>query len=199
MHKMLIYLMLLMTTPVAGGAVLTPDAVVRETTNEVLQRLDSDRARLEQDPGYINTIVQDLVIPHFDFDTMARVALGDHWQELDTTTQACFSSGFRNLLVERYADILLSYDQQSLTYDPAKSVGGIGYMSVRQTISRESARPLPVDYPMRQIDNHGWMVVDLVVDGISLLKSYNKSFNEEIKALGLSEFVYSFPECATAD
>jgi phospholipid transport system substrate-binding protein len=102
--------------------------------------------------------------------------------------------GFRNLLVERYASILLSYNNQSITYDPPTPIGEQGYMNIRQTISRDGEKPLPIDYPMRP-DEKGWKVVDLVIDGVSLLKSYHNTFNGEIKTLGLEEFIRSFPEC----
>ncbi len=195
MYQIHMFLLLLSAAPALMATALAPDDVVRETSNEVLLRLDADRNRLEQDPSYINTIVRELVVPHFDFVTMAQVTISKHWQALDESERTCYTRGFRNLLVERYADVLLSYNQQSLTYDPAKPVGELGYMSVRQTISRESDRPLPVDYPMHQTD-HGWQVIDLVIDGISLLKSYNRAFEGEISELGLDEFIHSFPECS---
>ena len=178
----------------AAGITTTPENTIREATNEVLKWINNEREEFKTDPNYLKLLVEELILPHFDFDTMSRLALDDYWEQISESHQDCFTKGFRNLLVERYADILLSYNNHSITYDPAKSIGEQGYMSVRQTISRDGAKPLPVEYPMRP-DENGWKVVDLIIDEVSLLKSYRQTFNSEINALGLDEFIHSFPDC----
>jgi phospholipid transport system substrate-binding protein len=175
---------------------VTSDAeeIVRETTQEVLARLNAERKEVESNPGHIQILVHELIVPHFDFNKMAQLVLGHHWHEIGEPEQACFTAGLRLLLVERYADILLSYDNQAITYEPARAVGEQGYMLVRQTITREGAKPLPVDYPMRPIEN-GWKVVDIIVDGVSLVRNYRGIIQYEINKLGLADFIHLFPAC----
>ena len=172
----------------------TPEEIVRDATNEVLKWINKDREELKSDPEYLRILIEELILPHFDFTTMSQLVLDDHWGQLSEADQACFAKGFRNLLTERYADILLSYNNHSITYDPVRPVGEEGYMSVRQTISRDGAKPLPVEYPMRP-DENGWKIVDLIIDEVSLLTSYRKTFNTEINTIGLDEFIHSFPDC----
>ena len=173
---------------------LTAEQAVEETTLEVLDRLQQDEARLEAEPDYIKTIVRELIIPHFDFYTMTRLVLQDNWDNMSEVEQDCFLNGFRNKLVERYAHILMSYDNQSITYQVARPIGELDVVTVEQTITRSGTKPLPINYPMRFQDDE-WKVVDLVVDGISLLKSYRGTFQREIDADGLHTFINGFQEC----
>lgn len=191
LFSILLFFLLAQSSP---GETLTPEEIVHDATNEVLKWINMDRKELESDPQYLRILVEELILPHFDFKTMSRLVLDDNWDKLGENDQECFAKGFRNLLVERYADILLSYNNQSITYEPATSIGEEGYMSVKQTITRDGAKPLPIEYPMRP-DEKGWKVVDLIIDGVSLLKSYRKTFRTEISNMGLDEFIHSFPDC----
>ena len=194
MNRLLSGLALVLLNIYVMAAPLSPEDTVRETSNEVLRWINTEREELRSDPEYLRILVEELIIPHFDFITMSRLVLDQHWNQISESHKTCFSKGFRNLLVERYADILLSYNNHSITYDPAVSIGEEGYVSVRQTITRDGAKPLPIEYPMRP-DEKGWKVVDLIIDEVSLLKSYRKSFDEEIGIKGLDEFIHSFPDC----
>ena len=173
---------------------LSPDEVVRETTREVLNRLEMDKDRLNANPDYIKVIVRELIVPHMDFHTMTGLVLGKNWYILSDKVKNCFSKGFRNLLVERYSHILLSYHNQNISYQPAVSIGEKGYYSVTQTLTRPDRKPLTIGYPMRP-DEDGWSVVDLVIDDVSLVRSYRIMFEKEIKEQGLADFIQSFQEC----
>ncbi|HSR63786.1 MAG TPA: ABC transporter substrate-binding protein, partial [Gammaproteobacteria bacterium] len=117
---------------------------MRKTTMEVLERLEMDRDTLATHPEHIQIVVRDLITPHFDFNTMTRLALGDYWKNISESRHSCLISGFRNLLVERYADILLGYNNQMITYEAVGPVGKRDFVKIRQTITRDGARPLPI-------------------------------------------------------
>ena len=170
---------------------VTPEDIVKDTTNEVLTRLEKDRAELESNPDYLQILVQELIVPHFDFDTMARLVLSRYWRNISDQDQIRFISGFRDLLVERYAHILLGYRNHTITYEPVQPMGNRGYVIVKQIIKSEGRPPLPIEYPMRPLED-GWKVIDLVVDGISLVANYRKTFQEEIDEKGLESFIREF-------
>jgi phospholipid transport system substrate-binding protein len=188
-------LLILLALPhLLAAAELTPDEIVVATTQEVLFRLDKDRERLQAEPAYIKQMVRELIVPHFDFGTMAGLVLGRDWRIMNADVRECFTSAFRNLLVERYSDILLSYRDQNIKYAPARPVGRRGYVSVLQTLTKDDRKPLTISYRMRP-EGEIWSVVDLVVDDVSLVRSYRRTFTKQIKELGLAEFIYGLEEC----
>ena len=177
-----------------SGATKSAEETVKETTQEVLSRIEQDHDRLLLYPEYIEVIVTELIVPNFDFSTMSQLSLDKHWNTLNEEEKTCFTDGFRNLLITRYADIFLSYSDQEITYEPAKNIGTQNYVSVRQIISHTGIGPFYVDYPMRP-EQDGWKVVDIIVDGVSLLKSYHATFSSNIRNQGLQEFLKEFNEC----
>ncbi|MFT5350537.1 MAG: phospholipid transport system substrate-binding protein [Gammaproteobacteria bacterium] len=172
----------------------TEEETVRETTDAVLEQLNQNRDRLQKKPESIQQLVRELIVPHFDFEQMSKLVMGNYWQKFDESEQACFVSGFRNLLVESYAYILLSYDEQHISYEFTKDIGNNGYRLVRQTISREGAKPLPIEYAMEQSGDE-WKAVDLIVDGVSLVRAHRSMFQSRIHTQGRAYFIGSFPEC----
>jgi len=179
---------------VANSNALTAEDTVKEATQEVLTRVQTDRDKLELQPEYIDIIVMELIVPHFDFSMMSRLVLGKHCQAINDLERACFTVRFRNLLVGRYANIFLSHTDQQITYEPEKAIDGEGYVSVRQIISYPGIGPFYVDYPMRP-EKDGWKVVDLLVDDISLLKSYRETFKRDIQQQGLQNFLEGLQKC----
>ena len=190
--RTLITILLAFNINVAAAA--SADEIVFETTQEILNQLELNKERLQSEPDYIKTIVRDLIVPHMDFDTMSAITLGNSWKKLTTEEQTCFSVSFKNLLVERYAYILLSYRDQNIHYQSAEPIGEKGYVSIRQTLTRPEVKPLTLEYPMRP-DSDTWKVVDLVVDDVSLLRNYRKMFNKEIKDAGFVEFLKNHQNC----
>jgi len=48
----------------------SPDALVEQTSQRMLVALNQDRAMLQQNPDKIYNLVDDILLPHFDFKTM---------------------------------------------------------------------------------------------------------------------------------
>lgn len=191
-------ILFILLAPVYQANALTSIAeaedTVRESTQEVLDRLHTDRQKLTSNPEYIQVIVRELVVPHFDFTTMSRLVLGKHWHEINESKQICFIHGFKNLLVRNYADIFLGYGDKIIVYQPTEPAGEGGIITVKQTISRPGEKPFSVEYPVHH-GKYGWKVVDLIVEGISLLKSYHGTFESKIDKQGIQVFIRSFQEC----
>ena len=191
-YRLILLCVTLLCTPYSYAQTL--NIIVDDTTEQVLEQLQKNRARLEADPESIQQVVHQLIVPHFDFDKMSALVLGEDWPELDRMQQACFVTGFKDLLVERYAYILLSYDNQTITYGPVEEIGSEGYRLVTQTVSRDGAPPLPIQYAMHQVDEN-WIVADLIIDGVSLVRNYRGMFQSQIHLQGIDYFIDRFPTC----
>lgn len=181
--------LLLAVAPCSQAA--TDEDVVRSTTSAILEQVNQNRDRLQKDPQVIQQLINRMLAPYFDFDRMGQLVLGTCWEDLDADAQICFIQGYRNLLVERYVYILLSYDNNSIRYEPSREIGDLGYRQLRQIISTQGGAPVSVDYAMEE-SGGSWKVVDLVIDSVSLVRNYRGMYQSQINLQGLDYFNSNF-------
>ncbi len=184
-----LFLLLVFGLSLLPPAVWAEDAqqaqtMVQETTQQVTARLKSERAQLEENPDLIYPLVQDLILPHFDFERMSRWVLGRHWRSADATQQQEFIGQFRSLLVRTYAKALLEYTDQSIDMLPLRPGERPDRATVRTEVKQSGGYAVAINYEL-YLGSDGWKVYDISVDGISLVTNYRASFNEEIQKGGM--------------
>jgi phospholipid transport system substrate-binding protein len=161
------------------------EQLVIDTTEKVLARLKADSARLKADSSLIYPLVEDLVLPHFDFERMSIWVLGKNWRSADKAQQQQFTNEFRNLLVRTYAKALLEYTDQRLRYLPFHAENSADKVTVKTEIEQQGGPSIPLHYSMYLNKGGEWKVYDIKVDGISLISNYRSSFATEIRNGGI--------------
>lgn len=171
--------LLLLVSLAAAAQTDTPDALVRNVTNEVLGILakapesQSDRRQAAM------RLIEDKIAPHFDFTRMTALAVGRGWREVDKAQRGALTGAFRTLLVRTYANALGSYAGQKVNFKPSAPSGNEGESTVRSEIQQSGAPPITVDYRLSRTDG-AWKVFDVVVNNVSLVANYRSSFATEL-------------------
>ena len=62
--------------PMQASADSAPEQLIRKTADEVLAIIKSHQAEYKQDPAKMYAMVDEKVLPHFDFERMTNLALG---------------------------------------------------------------------------------------------------------------------------
>lgn len=173
-------------SPSGAPAVAPPHVLIQETSKQVIKLLLDNKnasraARL--------SMVEDVVLPHFDFRAMTMMAMNRHWRAATPAQQAELVEQFRRLLVRTYSSSL-DMDLSAVVVD-VKAVNlraGDAEATVRTTIRPGGKPPLQVDYRVeKQAD--GWKAVDVVVEGVSLVLTYRSQFGEEIQRSGIDGLI----------
>lgn len=177
----------------AAPAVDEAQVLVEDTSTRVLERLRADRDRLRASPDLIYPLVEDLVLPHFDFTRMAQWVLGKHWRAATEEQRTRFTGEFRTLLVRTYAKALLEYTDQRIRYlAPRASEDGRSTL-VRTEVEQPGGYVIAINYSLHPRDG-AWKVYDIVVDGVSLVTNYRSSFNEEVAKGGMEQLLQHLAE-----
>ena len=166
----------------------TPDEVVKETAEGVISHIESNRSILETHPEKIYDMVNELVIPRFDFISMSKWVLGKHWKTASETQRLEFIAQFKALLIRTYARALLEYSGQNIKYYPIEQNPQSNLAVVKTELTSLSNTQLPILYRMHQ-KNEEWKVVDIAVDGVSLVTTYRGSFATQIKKNGFDSLL----------
>jgi phospholipid transport system substrate-binding protein len=181
-------LILCMMAGAAQAAIVTPDVVVKQTADAVIERIRAQRSELDADPAKIYDVVNELVIPHYDFTSMSKWVLGKNWKTASQTQRSDFIKQFQTLLVRTYARALLEYSGQEIIYFPVEMNSNAKLAVVKTEMTSDGAQPFPVSYRMHQKDET-WKVVDVSVDGVSLVSTYRGSFATQIKRKGFDSLI----------
>jgi phospholipid transport system substrate-binding protein len=167
-----------------------PDAenLAKSTVDKVLQIIRAEKSAFEADPSKLYTLVDETVLPHFDFERMSKLVLAQNWNSASDDQKKRFSKEFRALIVRTYARSLLDYTDQEVKFLPSRNED-----ERRATIRTEVVKPgtskaIPIDYEM-YLPNAQWKVYDVKVDGVSLVMNYRSSYAEEIRKNGLDGLI----------
>ena len=170
-----------------------PETIIKNTTEQVLERVARDKEALKENPGEMFRLVSDLIFPHFDFGVMSHFVMGKSWKELTDEKRQEFMNQFRMLLVRTYASALLEFSDQEISYIPDDSGGQAKIAKVLQQIDTGTGEPMLITYRLhnRNID---WKVFDVSVSGVSLVKTYRASFQSIANSEGIDGLIGSLKE-----
>ncbi|MDR2209147.1 MAG: ABC transporter substrate-binding protein [Azoarcus sp.] len=177
-------------TGFATGKTLPPDELVRNVANEVLTIIRNDKAIQTGDTSKVIALVDEKVLPHFNFRRMTGSAVGPQWRSATPQQQERLIEAFRILLVRTYSNALTQYRDQTIEFKPLRSRPGDKTVRVNSEVHQAGAQPIAIDYTLEQTDK-GWKVFDVTVAGVSLVINYRSSFTEEINTKGIDGLIAS--------
>jgi len=165
-----------------------PEQLVRSTTDQMLALFVENRQMIERDPRSLYGLVDDIVLPHFDFQRMSQWVLGKYWRSASAEQREKFLQEFRNLLVRTYSSLLFDYTSQTIEYLPSRITHNGERATVRTVINGTDGAKIPIVYSMYR-KNNNWQVYDVAIEGISLVSNYRSTFASEIRSSGLDKLI----------
>ena len=180
--------LLLMFSLGAGAEVLSPDVLVKSTSQDVLTIIKQDKDIQSGNSKKVLELVERKVLPHFDFSRMTMLAVGRHWSKASASQKSDLTAQFRAMLVRTYSAALTNYRDQAIDYRPLKMAETDTDVTVKTVIKQPGGQPIPIDYSLEKQEG-GWKIYDLAVDGVSLVTNYRGSFNAEIQNSGIDGLI----------
>jgi phospholipid transport system substrate-binding protein len=194
--KLIAGLILLLALPAmaaTGPEQLGPEQLVRQTSDNVIAEIRGNLDTYKSDPKKVYNLVDELVLPHFDFAAMTDLALGKYKDKVSATQRPAIVTEFRQLLVRTYSSALFEYTDQEMIYLPMEGSEADGMVIVRTEIEQAGGFPIPINYELR-LGDEGWKVFDVSVDEVSLVTNYRSSFARAIKKDGVDGLIRTLQE-----
>ena len=177
--------------PAPAGAtqnVPGPSEVVKGSAEGMLHDLDADRATYKKDPAKVSALVDKYLLPNFDLETSARAVLGQYWRTATPDQRKRFVDAFYHSLLVNYGAALVDFTSDKLKIYPTNVDPSAVRATVRTEIRRDNGDRVSVNYEMRK-NPQGWKAIDVVIDGISYVKSYHDDFGAQIEAQGMDAVI----------
>ncbi|OPZ31197.1 MAG: putative phospholipid-binding protein MlaC precursor [Lentisphaerae bacterium ADurb.BinA184] len=162
----------------AGSA----DSVMRRLADDVLAVARSGDA----DEAAKLAKIEGLVDGAFDFRLMSRLVLGEQWAGLSAEQQATFTGEFRRLLLNSYASKVVHYEGETVEFTGLTEKAGKADVRTR-LVARDAA--FAIDYRLVERADGQWLIYDVVIDGVSFLKTYISQYRAVLKSKGFEELI----------
>lgn len=163
-----------------------PLEIVRSAVDKAVQilkdpRLQAKDKKMERIDG-----LREALNPIFDYDEMAKRALGAHWRRRTPAEQEEFVVLFRDFLERIYSDKIDLYGGEKVLF--GRETIDTDFAQVETTIVRPKGEEIAVVYKLRR-GNGKWKVYDAVVENISLINNYRSQFDRVISSASYEELV----------
>ena len=164
-----------------------PDALVKQTSQEIIDVLKTDKELAAGSQDRLLQLVESKVLPHFDFERMTRLTVGKHWNTATAEQKEALKREFKNLLIRTYSAAFTGYQNQTVEVKPLKGAAADS-ATVQTVITQSGNQPIEVNYDLGKTPN-GWKVYDVAIEGVSLVTNYRSTFASEIKQGGIDGLI----------
>ncbi len=125
---------------------------------------------------------RELLTAGFDVKAISRFVLGRYWRKATGAERAEFTGLFEDLIVATYSKKFLDYSGQTLKVEAIREENQ-KTASVASRIRRQGGDSIRIDW--RLLRRAGsWRIVDVVVEGMSMVLSQRSEYASMIKADG---------------
>jgi phospholipid transport system substrate-binding protein len=184
---------LLVFVGVAWAGPPAPDAVVKDTTEEILESLRNDPDFPKIDRGRIAAEVERIVLPHIDLQRMTRFALGESWEQATDEQRETIQVELQQLFAHTVTAALSQYDGQPVSYLPLHMQADASEAEVTARVQVAPNDYDTVDFSMERMDDE-WKVYDIAYEGVSIAKNYRSQFSSLISKSGVAGLIQTLQQ-----
>jgi len=156
-------------------AVSKPIDVIKTGSQEVLKILRGSRGDKGPSLRQRQDEILNVVSQYFNFEEMARRALGHPWKDQPPEKRQEFAQLFKRLLYTTYISRIEHYtgSDEQIFYDYERVQGE--YALVKTHILYQGNSNVSIDYRLH-LEGEEWKVYDVVVEGMSFVENYRGQF-----------------------
>jgi len=171
----------------------TPDALIQKLGTEMIERIKADKAIQGGDFDKLSALVDELVMPHVNFQRMTALAAGRWWRQATPEQQQQLMTEFRTMLLRTYSGALAAVEDQSIRMKPMRAAADASDVIVRSEIVQPRGEPIQLDYRMHKVDA-AWKIYDVNVLGVWLVETYRTQFGQEASRSGVDGLIKSLAD-----
>jgi phospholipid transport system substrate-binding protein len=165
-----------------------PEEIVQGSAQKMLVELDSNRAAYRRDPAKLDELVANVLLPTFDTEYAARLVLGQSWRGATDEQRKRFVDAFYKSLLHNYGEALIDFTADRFVVLPFKGDPADTQATVRTEVKRASGEKVPVNFTLHRVDG-AWKAWDVVIEGVSYVKSFRTDLGAEVQQKGLDEVI----------
>jgi len=165
-----------------------PEDIILSAANNLFTDVEENKDVYENDITAFYGRVDNILSPIIDFDTLIKTIIG---KKIYNTSSADLKNRFKialkNQLIRIYEKTIVEYAKSEITIISSSETKG--FYLIKTELSVGPGKPtFQVIYVMKNTSGN-WKIVEVVANGLRLVKSLRKSLLPEIEENGLESLV----------
>lgn len=139
-----------------------------------------------------NGKIIDVLTPIFDFELMAKLSLGKKWRNLDKSSQDKFVTLYVKRMKQSYSSKLDAYSNEKVKVKSMKQPKSTRIYIDTDLVSSNDKLDIVYKFykPKHKPSNkEDWLIYDVEILGVSILKTDRAQFNEFLKTKSLNQLM----------
>ncbi len=179
-HSFIVFLMTAFMAFFAHADEQAARGFAESTANKAVSILASDASETSK-----VSQLEDLFVSTVDTNWIGRFVVSQYWNDLEEAEKTDYLAAYKDFLVKHYTSNFQEYaDGTTFKITNARALND-GQYRIAMNIIRPRAQPVKVDYRLHQA-NGGYRIIDIIVEGVSLLNTQRSEFKSVIQRDGVT-------------
>ena len=167
----------------------TPEDIILNAANNLFSDVEKNKKVYENDITAFYVRVDEILTPIIDFEILIKSIIGKkNYQETSAEQKNRFKIALKNQLIRIYAKTIVEYSKSKITIISSSKTKG--FYLVKTELSIGKGKPaFQVIYVMKKSSDKQWKIVEVVANGLRLVKSLRKSLLPEIQENGIESVI----------
>ena len=165
-----------------------PQVIVQKATEQMMTELRDQRDAISEDKTIVNEIVERVLLPEIASNTIARKVMGKYARTATDEQKERFAAAFKGYMIRFYSNAFAEYTDETVEYLEAPDFANERRVTIRTKLNLAAGEPVPINYVMQR-SRDSWKIIDVVIEGISLVISNRTQFGNSISRDGLDTVI----------
>ena len=166
----------------------SPPEVIESAVSLLAEKMEGRREELAADSAALYALIEEILLPRFDRKLSAQLVLAKHWRTASEEQRDRFTQAFYQVLLGRYAEGLLEFDQDRVTIEAFRGSTDKPRAKVKTTVKLNDGTTVAVDYDLVKRDA-GWLLFDVVIEGVSYVRNFRTEIDTEVRSTSLDAVI----------
>lgn len=123
-----------------------------------------------------------------DINWIAKFVVGKYWRESTPVQQKQYLGLYTKFLMESYVSKFRQYTDQKLLISKFVSIATGEYL-VETTIDDQDGKSYKVNYKLRETQDGGFKIYDIIAEGVSLITTQRSEFGSILDREGMDSLI----------
>lgn len=171
-----------------------PMVLIRTAIDDVMNTLKTNEALYKDNPEKLQSMIEKGAVSYFDLPRMAQLALGKNWRTATDSQKQQIVQEFQTYLLRSYVNTLYSY-RNAKPKIVSKQDNGTDKTTVKVNVDTDQGKTVTLFFRVEKDSaSNQWKIIDVNVEGVSLVITARGVFDDEIKKKGMDGFIQSLIE-----